>query len=434
MYILKYTLKNIRASLKGSAMLCGMFIVCTACAVFAVIFSHGVYQNYSSESVVEDISKKQMGVQISFGENIIDEAIAVQYDTNEQNEETETTVGTNYIADGTSTIGQLREALGLLDEKTKESFSGGAFVINYEEFDEYLSSDIEFYPPVSELCCRLEYDTEARQYGLYRKYCDNVKLLYGRLLTQEEELSGAHVAVVPAQITDPEDSSSAIETPKEVLGQHIKLFGEDYEIIGVFDPRTPGGFQVPFVNIPDGLRFSDFTFLNDKVITTQTYDKIKQAFKEIYGDEAHFPVFETVDETEFKFYSTVVMTSVVLSMVAAITLAILFRYIVYERRRTIAVLRLSGLTRSGAVIMFLIEVCGISTLIYLVCAAVYHHLLLSGLTAFLPKIREVYSLRTYCYIYGVFIGVLMAIMAVMLVRNVEKQPVDMVRKAGVMNG
>ena len=179
MYILKYTLKNIRASLKGSAMLCGMFIVCTACAVFAVIFSHGVYQNYSSENVVEDISKKQMGVQISFGENIIDEAIAVQYDTNEQNEETETTVGTNYIADGTSTIGQLREALGLLDEKTKESFSGGAFVINYEEFDEYLSSDIEFYPPVSELCCRLEYDTEARQYGLYRKYCDNVKLLYG---------------------------------------------------------------------------------------------------------------------------------------------------------------------------------------------------------------------------------------------------------------
>ena len=80
--------------------------------------------------------------------------------------------------------------------------------------------------------------------------------------------------------------------------------------------------------------------------------------------------------------------------------------------------------------MFIAEAVGVSVLIFGLCAAAYHFLLLPRLTYFFPKITEVYTPQTYLYIFGVFTGVLLLTMTVMVLTQLDRQPVDMFRRAG----
>ena len=144
----------------------------------------------------------------------------------------------------------------------------------------------------------------------------------------------------------------------------------------------------------------------------------------------NIPIMETVDEGETRFYTSIVLISVVLSAIAAITLMILFRYIVFTRRRMISILRLAGCTRGRAASMFILEAAGVSAVIFLLCGGLYHFLLLPRLTFFFPSITRVYTAGTYLYIFGVFMGVLLLTVTAMVLAVLDRQPVEMLRRAG----
>ncbi len=144
----------------------------------------------------------------------------------------------------------------------------------------------------------------------------------------------------------------------------------------------------------------------------------------------NMPEMETIDEDNQTFYASIMMISVVLSALAGITLAILFRYIVYSRRKTLAIMRLNGCTRFKARVMYLVESLGSSSILYVLSAFGFDRFILPKLTRFFPNILEVYSKFTYLYIYAVFIGVLFVIVNIMISLQIDKQPVNMFKKGG----
>ena len=156
--------------------------------------------------------------------------------------------------------------------------------------------------------------------------------------------------------------------------------------------------------------------------------KRQQAFEDVYGDYVNFPEMYTVDTEEKTFYVSIMMISVVLSVLAAIILAILYRYIIFTRRKTMSVMRLNGCTRGRIRLMYLIEIIGSATFIFALCALAYHKLILPRLTYLIDRIGEVYSLNTYLYIYGVFIGVLFVVINIMISTQLDRQPVNMFRR------
>ncbi len=419
MTTLKYILKNIYISMRKSPVIFALFILCNFVSVLVIVFSHGVYQNYASKLVSNDSEwesrwfKSDEEPSISFG-NI----------TDTMNDESVI----NYRADGVSTLGEFRQVLDLLDEKTKSSFTGFYMIYNFKDTYNFkaetnenmtiTSSDGDMGDDGNLLISRLEYDSSAHQYGLYSGFAENAGILEGRYLTPQEELEGKHVIYLPSG----SDTS--------LIGKKVEFMGMQLEVIGVADPEVLGQYIVPFKLLPDDLTFDEVTIMADKPISTETYRKIKEAFTSVYGDRANFPKFETVDPTEQTFYASIMLISIALSVLAAINLAILFRYIMHTRRKTLAIFRLSGCTRIKIRIMYLAEVAGISIIIFGLCSALYHYIIMPKLTFAFPRIQDVYSLNTYLYLFAIFIIILLVAINIIFSLKVEKQPVDMLKKAG----
>lgn len=401
MNFLLYIFKNVQVTVRKSLWVFVLYVLCTVVSVLVILFSHGIYQNYQEKITSEEKIVDQSNADITFGsvEGLHEYGGSI-----------------TYIANGTTTVEDFKKVVSLLDTDTKKGFTGFFVTYQIEPTSEYESWGF------AELHSRLEYDKELDKYGLYYTFLKNTGMIKGRFINQEEATLGANVIVLSDYSADGIDNSL-------LVGEKITFLGKEYEVIGVSE-RANTSLYVPFPSIPDDTLIEQVSFLNDKTISTDTYRKIKEAFTEVYGNYVNFPEMETINEDTQTFYASIMMISIVLSALAGITLSILFRYIVYTRRKTLAVMRLNGCTRFKARIMYLAESLGLSSILYVLSAYGYDKFILPQLTRFFPSITEVYSRFTYLYIYAVFIGVLFVIVNIMISFQIDKQPVNMFKKGG----
>lgn len=412
MSTIKYIIKNIAVSMRKSSVIFALFIICCIVSVLVILFSHGVYQNYETMLTFEN-------EYWNFVESIPDISFGKITDTYVD----EQAQLTNYLGDGKSTLGEFRKVLNLMDDKTKSSFTGFFMIYNFKDTYDFYPDRIDGIDDGENekghlLISRIEYDESAHQYGLYSSLTKNISPTSGRYITQDEELSSANVLFITS------------DRDIDLIGHKVEFLNKEYEIIGIESLGNGNEYIVPFSTLPDDLTFSSVSLLTDKVITTDTYRKIKEAFTSVYGDNVNFPEFKTADTTEQTFYASIMLISIVLSVLSAINLAILFRYIMLTRRKRLAVFRLSGCTRIKARFMYLGEAAGISVLIFIVCSIVYHYVIIPRLTFAFPKIQDVYGIKTYLYLFVIFIAVLLLAINIIFSLQVEKQPVQMLKKAG----
>ena len=444
-------IKNIKITATKTPAVFIMYILSCVVSVVVVMFSHGVYQNYQTK-VTELEQGKNVGpsgnmimayTPITFG-NITEEHIDEPSDDKNSLQYEPYKI---YKADGTTTVGDVRKVLAKLDEKTKTEFDGffiwcdtpdtfkehPEYDFDCGEYYKYYLDDDWFYqqhededlsnvkekPPVftPETSIRIEYRKELGIFSFHEFTARNVgDAVSGETISDENELHGDNVMVLSGESWD-----------NEIIGKTVRFFGKEYMVIGLVG-SIADSIQVPFSTIPDDVIIEDVCIMPDKPISTYAYRHMKQAFEEVYGDYVNFPEMYTVDTEEKTFYVSIMMISVVLSALAAIILAILYRYIIFTRRKTMSVMRLCGCTRGKIRLMYLLEIIGSASLIFALCAAVYHKLILGKLTYFLDRIDEVYTWSTYLYIYGVFIGVLFVVINIMISTQLDRQPVNMFRR------
>ncbi|MBR6336872.1 MAG: hypothetical protein IKR76_03980 [Ruminococcus sp.] len=434
---MRYIFKNIRITAAKSPAVFVMYILSCVVAVVVVMFSHGVYQNYQTK-VTELEQGKNVGpsgnmimayTPICFGNITAEHIDDPGTDMNGQVYEPYK----YYEADGTTTVGDVRKVLAKLDEKTKTEFDGffiwcdtpdtfkehPDYDFDFGENKKYFLNESEENSPVflPETSIRIEYRKELGIFSFHKFAARNVgDAVSGEKISDKNEQNGDNVMVLKSESWD-----------NEIIGKTVRFFGKEYKVIGlvgsVADP-----IQVPFSTIPDDVIIKDVNIMPDKPISTYAYRHMKQAFEEVYGDYVNFPEMYTVDTKEKTFYVSIMMISVVLSVLAAIILAILYRYIIFTRRKTMSVMRLNGCTRGRIRLMYLIEIIGSATLIFTLCALAYHKLILPRLTYLIDRIGEVYSLNTYLYIYAIFIGVLFVMINIMISTQLDKQPVNMFRR------
>lgn len=395
--MIKYIFKNIFSTLKESFLISVLYVLCLLVSIIVILFSHGVYQNYETKLLNNDTGESLHQDQAFFSVGKVSEVYEFEGTT-------------SYFSDETFLLSDFRKFLDILDDETKASFTG--FLIEYDFDDTYDFVDEEW----TTMDSRIEYDESAKQYGLYSTYMSNISASKGRLITQEEELNGDMVITLP------------YGSDEKLIGQKIEFIGQEYEVIGI--QMMNSYYTVPFNTIPDSMPVKNFSFLIDKPITTETYKKIANALTEVFVDEINLPKFETVDESEQTFYVSVMAISVVLSMLSAINLTLLFRYILSKRRKTFAIYRMVGLSKFRTRLMCLIEILGINTLGFLLCSLLFHFVLIDNISKVFERFGEVYSTSTYLYLFAVFIGVIFIFMEVVLRKQVSSFPFAMLKKGG----
>ena len=451
MVTLKYLFKSLRITVKNSPTVFIMYVLSCMVSVVVVMFSHGVYQNYQTK-----VTELEQGKNVGPGGKMIMAYTPIYFGniTAEHIENPGTDMNGQvyepykyYEADGTTTVGDFRKVLSMLDERTKTEFDGffvwGDIDDTFREYPDYDFDCGEYYkyfldddwfyqqhededlskvkekPPVfmPMLNIRIEYRKELGIFSFHEFAARNVgDAVSGEKISDEHELNGDNVMVLSYESWD-----------SDIIGKTVRFLGKDYKVIGLVG-SVGDTLYVPFSSIPDDVIIKEVNIMPNKPISTYAYRHMKQAFEDVYGDYVNFPEMHTVDTEEKTFYVSIMMISVVLSVMAAIILAILYRYIIFTRRKTMSVMRLNGCTRGRIRLMYLIEIIGSATFIFALCGLAYHKLILPRLTYLIDRIGEVYSLNTYLYIYGVFIGVLFVVINIMISTQLDRQPVNMFRR------
>lgn len=437
MVIFNYIVKNMINTVRKTPAVFIMYVLSCIVSVTVVMFSHGVYQNYQTKVTELEEGKNigpNGGMMVAYPPITFGNVTNVETFENEGADPNDKYEPNTWIfADGATTVGDFRKVLSKLDEKSKNEF-GGFFILYdfrkifelYPEYNFDAGENSGLYK-ISEfdgatgftinMTSRIEYVKELNTFSYHRLAAQNEgSAASGKLISDENELNADNVIVLRDLSWD-----------SEIIGKRVHLFGKEYEVIGIAEQ----GFNtvdVPFSSLPNDLIIQSVNIQANKPISTYCYRHMKQAFEDVYGEYVNFPEMYTVDTEEKTFYVSIMMISVVLSVLAAIILAILYRYIIFTRRKTMSVMRLNGCTRGRIRLMYLIEIIGSATFIFALCGLAYHKLILPRLTYLIDRIGEVYSLNTYLYIYGVFIGVLFVVINIMISTQLDKQPVNMFRR------
>lgn len=387
---MKYVFKNLKSLFWANKFIAFLLLLIEFSSIIVILFAFGAFGNFSVSKQMERDVLDELPISISFyGED--------QPRTNPEE------------ANGSITVDQMHMLLNGLSVQSKSAFAGFSFRVEYPE--KYFFEDITIGPEVPyasslylspDLFIALEYYPEEDDYGLVQTFTENVALSSGRYFDNEEYMNGEYCIVLPSS-SDP-----------QYLGKTIEFLGNDYEVIGISGMSGSVEIRVPFDTLSGDLTISVLNIDMEKSITSAAYDEIGRLLNDITGGRQILPESATVDFYEVNYYNTVILVSVTIAAVASVNLAILYMYILSIRRKKLGIMMLCGCSKLRAILICNGEILLVSTVIYLICAAVYQLFIIRLVTPYFEYIGGIYTLTNYliiylCYIIAVIVFVNIAV-------------------------
>ena len=149
---------------------------------------------------------------------------------------------------------------------------------------------------------------------------------------------------------DMEDGPSIVSPL--VIGETYELYGKKYKCIG-----SSGWNFIPFNAMPDEFVVYNINLFFDKVLYKDDIEKIDQAASDVFGSRIEYRELpEPYDPVEFQFTQMLFVISILMMLIVLLAIAKFYHFILGERIRTLAVLRLCGCTRRKVHIVYMVEI------------------------------------------------------------------------------
>ena len=213
--------------------------------------------------------------------------------------------------------------------------------------------------------------------------------------------------------------------PLSADDKEIIVDGEEYEVV-IFENENGGTIpDIPVTSVEPStlIRYAQsyvMIIYIDVRLTTADYNNIEQAVESIMGDVAYLEKPEITDITETYYYKTIIIISVVIAILAAINMAILYRYILEKRSSELAIFRICGCSKAKAVMSYLIECMLINAPLFALTQLCYHKLIMPKLSDLFPHMQGAYSFKLYAAIFGIYVVASLVVMLIMIVATIRK--------------
>ena len=398
--MIKYVFKNIKSLITKETTIFVIIIICQVSSILLSLFSYGVFQNYKAETN-----------QINLNNDII---------TNEDDQpEFEYDLGINkkHPVDY-KTIQDLCDEVGnLLKDKV---------ACLYIECDNDVIMTLDYingvYKPAE------EYYKNTVSYGEW---------IEGEWFTDEQIANNEKVCVISENMKEDstlrtEDFNYKIIPLAKKIGDdyYITIRGDKYRVIGVI--KFPEIVMVPWGVLPDDYPVETSpSFLFNRQLTQREYDSLIAIYEKYFPDRmgAPAPELEIYDPEQVYYYKTNMAISLFIAIISAINFALLFNYIFDKRKFTLAVLRLNGCTANKARRMYLSEIMIIMIPLLIICTLVFNRYILPTIDKLFPYIDQVYNLKVYGIMVGIYMAVSYIIMNIMIILHLRKTPVLILRNS-----
>ena len=239
----------------------------------------------------------------------------------------------------------------------------------------------------------------------------------GRVFTEEELNNGDKVAIIQGKFD----------------GENYLLDGERYEIIGrhkFYLDDEDINFLMPIKSLP---RKGYMVFIAIRLnipLNEKEHNELSELILTKLDSTAIIPEFEGVNDIEnTKTNNTLIVAGILLIVFSAVNYCIMYRYILEKRKKTFAIYRICGCSRGKGVLMYIIELLGMSMILFGIMVPVYHYVILPKLKGMFEYITEFYCIEKYLMI-GVFYFVSLLIAYMILIIGIVRKTPLMLSKEG----
>lgn len=195
--------------------------------------------------------------------------------------------------------------------------------------------------------------------------------------------------------------------------KYIEINGVKFAIID--NPFSFGVLNAPITAFYDNIyltRNLTLTFKTD--ISRTQYDDIVNAVAINMGDNAEVPEMDISPTTELFYYRTVLMISVLISILAAINFAVLYRFVLQKRIKTLTIFRICGCTKKRIIFIYLCECMIIGLPLFALSMLLFDKIALPVLSEIFEYISLAYSPLLYSAIFGIYAVSSFAVLLIMI--------------------
>jgi hypothetical protein len=227
-------------------------------------------------------------------------------------------------------------------------------------------------------------------------------LTEGRYFTKKEYDDGMDSAIIFDQ------KWNAGNTPftdnMKIDDDHILLNGKKYKIIG----KQSIYADLPMIPITslkeDTIIFDFISFEFGHGVNSEEYNELKQAVEENFGELASLETLNLPDNDKVYLYNTIIIVSVFIALISGINFAILYRYILQSREKSLRILRICGMTKQKGIIYFITECILLVTPAYLSAVLVFAGIFLPKAGSWFYYMQKSYPMTVYGALFGIYYG------------------------------
>ncbi len=371
--MIKKFLKNL---IKNNTMFFVLLMITVVVSTLILNFSYGLYQNYHT--------LKAESVNDNYYTNLL-------------------------IRDDTITKGELEEFILSICEDTNAH-------INLWSIDLYENGDKNNRYPFG-ICVKNGRITQSE------KFADNILasgfLKSGSYFTKKQEESGELVALIcpPENLEGLTNYEYEIKT-FDIEDNKTEIFGKTYEIIG-----THGYAYMPFVpfkSVPDDVNVLSCSMGFDNIMTKSQYNELKDITEAYWGGRVVMPNIRIIDNQDIYKYNTVMLVAAVISIISGLNIAVLYKYILIRRRKTLSIFRICGCTKFKAVCLYIEECLCFIIPFYIISLFVFHYKLLTFFSKYYKYMSSAYSLKVYAVIFMIYIILSIAVLLFTILKESRK--------------
>lgn len=381
---MKYIFFNIRTLIKYEKFIFAVMLICVFVSAWVMTFSYGLYHNYME--------------MLNQPDNDIGDSL------------------TPLIADGeTLTRGDVTRFFLELSPETLDAMSAGIVVGKTETAKDVFGNTNEI-SIVSRFVIR-NGSFIPSPYAI-QSWNDHSTLLSGRYISDIEEANAEKVVIL-----NEEKNGRGLDLRNRIPDlfkddETILIDGEEFKIIGT---HNSFGFVIPLLAMPEDKCISAPSIVFYKSISRNQYADIVNTAEMVLPGKLIFPEPEFVDEQSIFIYNNMLVVSVLIAVIAIINFAFLYSFILRQRSRSLAVMRICGCTKARARLICLGECCLICIPTFLFGMLTYIPFLHNVLGRLFDYIEEAYSVAVYGLLFAIFVAVLLIVMWLLLFRQIRSE-------------
>ena len=401
---MNYSLKNLSSVFTRQRLLAVLLVLNVVVSCLVICFSYGLYQSYN--------------VVIEEGENPVYKELTIKASDGKKHRSDEYEIDLSEV-----TIGEFTAMLTSLSDDLTDNISS---------IDLFLGVDQNLY-------CECTDQEAVSDTGVYANYIHlDVKhhmIISGGTdvgcISDEDYSSGKKLVALGTEMFGSHGgtigySSKSYTAVPLTDEKNIIIEGEPYEILRI-NGYLEGRMIFPITSLSDDkLLWTDpisndvFTIRFNEPIKASQYNELSEAVNKYFGDRAELPKLDFKGAEELYYYRTVLLISVVIAILAAINMAVLYRYILERRSRELAIFRICGCTGHEAVRMYLAECLTVSLPLFALSELLWHLLLMPRLAGLFEHFENAYSFKLYAAIFGIYAVSVTVVMYIMIQAAVKR--------------